>query len=217
MRILLADDSVLFREGLVRLLGDLGHEVVVAVADANLIHDAVEIHQPDLAIVDIRMPPDHDSDGARAGVALRESHPGVGVLLLSQHVELRHSLTEIGKPGFGYLLKDRVLHLDEFDAALHRIAAGGSALDPEIVQSLVGSQATATPLRRLTPRELEILGLVAQGFSNITIADRLAVSDRTVETHLRSVFNKLDLDDDGSTHRRVLAVVTYLDSRTPRP
>jgi DNA-binding NarL/FixJ family response regulator len=213
MRVVVAEDSVLFREGLVRLLGDLGHEVVAAVGDADALLTAVETAAPDLAVVDIRMPPDHDSDGARAASALRNRAATPAILLLSQHVELRHCLELIGTPGFGYLLKDRVLRLDEFDDALQRVAGGGVALDPEVVQALVRSRHTPEALHALTDREREVLGRVAQGYSNTAIGAALHLSDRTIETHMRSIFTKLGLTDDGSTHRRVRAVVAYLEAR----
>ena len=214
MRIVVAEDAVLFREGLVRLLGDLGHEVVSAVGGSGELLDAVKRNDPDLAIVDIRMPPDHDSDGAIAARIIRHDHPTVGVLLLSQHIELRHCLELIGFPGFGYLLKDRVLHLDEFDAALRRVAGGGTALDPEVVQALVRPRSSPSVLDALTEREGDVLGMVAQGHSNTAIASSLGLSDRTIETHMRAIFAKLGLTDDGSSHRRVRAVVTYLEARS---
>lgn len=212
MRIVVAEDLVLFREGLTRLLRESGHEVVAAVGDAVALLEAVAEHAPELAIVDIRMPPDLESDGARAAVVLRASHPDTGVMLLSQHIELRHCLDLLGTPGFGYLLKDRVLRLDEFEDALHRVAGGGSALDPEIVQALVRSRAVSA-LGALTQREQEILALVAEGHSNTAVAKVFALSERTIEAHMRSIFTKLGLQDDGTTHRRVRAVVTYLESR----
>jgi DNA-binding NarL/FixJ family response regulator len=211
MRIVIAEDSVLFREGLARLLTDLGHQVVEAVGDAPALLAAVAEKRPDLAIVDIRMPPDHDSDGALAAVTIRDRDPALGVVLLSQHIELRHCRELIGAPGFGYLLKDRVLHLDQFDDALRRVAGGGVALDPEVVQALVRTQQSPA-LRGLTERETQVLELVAQGHSNTAISTRLGLSERTVETHMRSIFGKLGLLDDGSTHRRVRAVITYLES-----
>ncbi len=212
MRIAVAEDSVLFREGLVRLLEERGHEIVAAVGDADALLEAVAVHHPELAVVDIRMPPDNDSDGAVAARAIREQHPETGVLLLSQHIELRHCLNLIGTPGFGYLLKDRVLHLNEFEDALTRVAHGGVALDPEVVQALVRGQNGAQALQNLSNREREVLALVAQGQSNAAVGRALALSDRTVEAHLRSVFTKLDLYDDGTTNRRVRAVVAYLES-----
>lgn len=212
MRLVVAEDSVLFREGLVRLLRDRGHEVVIAVGDAPSLLDAVAATEPDLAIADIRMPPDHDSDGALAALSIRERQPHVGIVLLSQHIELRHCLELIGTPSFGYLLKDRVLRLDEFDDALDRVAKGGVALDPEVVQALVRSRKAPTALGALTAREIEVLQLVAEGHSNTAIGSTLGLSERTVETHMRSIFGKLGLHDDGATHRRVRAVIAYLES-----
>jgi DNA-binding NarL/FixJ family response regulator len=195
----------------VRLLTELGHEVAAAVGDAPALLAAVTTTHPELAVVDIRMPPDMDSDGARAAATIREDHPTIGVVLLSQHIELRHCTELMGTPGFGYLLKDRVLHLDEFDDALRRVAGGGVALDPEVVQALVRSR-PASALQELTARETQVLELVAQGHSNTAIGAQLGMSERTVETHMRSIFNKLGLLDDGATHRRVRAVVTYLEA-----
>ncbi len=212
MRLVVAEDSVLFREGLVRLLADAGHEVAAAVGDADAMEAAVSDLAPDVVIADIRMPPLMESDGSRAAMRIRARDPDVGILLLSQHIELRECLDLVGTPGFGYLLKDRVLHLAEFDAALSRVAGGGSAIDPEIVRALVGAR-RSTSLDALTPREVEVLSLVAQGHSNASLAATLFLSERTVMAHMRSVFTKLGLVDDGSTHRRVLAVVTFLDAR----
>jgi DNA-binding NarL/FixJ family response regulator len=212
MRLVVAEDSVLFREGLVRLLGDRGHEVVMAVRDAPALLAAVAATTPDLVIADIRMPPGHESDGALAARTIRERHPQVGIVLLSQHIELRHCLELIGTPGFGYLLKDRVLRLDEFDNALERVATGGVALDPEVVQTLVRSRRDPTGLAALTARENEVLRLVAEGHTNTAIGSALGLSDRTVETHMRSIFAKIGLHDDGATHRRVRAVIAYLES-----
>jgi DNA-binding NarL/FixJ family response regulator len=212
MRLVVGEDSVLFREGLVRLLADAGHQVLAAVGDADSMQARVRELRPDLVIADIRMPPRSESDGARAAVSIRRMHPDIGILLLSQHIELRECLDLIGTPGFGYLLKDRVLHLDQFDDALRRVADGGSAIDPEIVRSLVGAHQSSA-LDSLTPRELEVLALVAEGHSNASLAAALSLSERTVMAHMRSVFTKLGLVDDGTTHRRVLAVVTYLGSR----
>ena len=213
LRVVVADDALLFREGLVRLLEDAGHEVVEAVGDAVAVRAAVERHRPDLAVVDVRMPPGGDDDGAVAAVELRTRYPGTGVLLLSQHVELRHCLPLLGGPGFGYLLKESVLHLDEFDLALRRVAGGGVALDPAVVRALVQAQST-TAVARLSDREQEVLRLVAQGHSNTRVATLLRLSDRTVEAHMRAVFTKLGLHDDGDTNRRVLAVLAHLESNT---
>ncbi len=209
LRVVVGEDSVLFREGLVRLLQELGHTTLRAVGDAVALREAVEEHRPDLAIVDIRMPPDLDSDGARAAAAIRAGDSGARILLLSQHVELRHCLDLIGTDGFGYLLKDRVLDLDRFDEALRRVAAGGVALDPQVVQALVRSR-RSTGLGALTPREQEVLALVAEGRSNTSLSEVLHLSERTVEAHMRSIFTKLDLPSDAGTHRRVRAVIAYL-------
>jgi len=211
MRIVVAEDSVLFREGLVRLLAEKGHDVVATVGDAAALREAVDRDAPDLAVIDVRMPPSMESDGAEAAADLRQRHPELGLLLLSQHIELRHVLPLIGTAGFGYLLKDRVLDLAEFVAAVERVARGGSALDPDVVQALVKAR-TGSALDSLSERELEILALVAEGLSNNAIATRQSVSERTVEAHIRSTFIKLGLPDDG-TNRRVLAVLKYLDRR----
>lgn len=207
---MVADDSVLFREGLVRLLVEKGHEVLDAVGDATALQEAVDRNQPDLAVIDVRMPPAMESDGAKSAAALRARHPGLGLLLLSQHIELHHVLPLVGTPGFGYLLKDRVLNLADFTAAAERVATGGSALDPAVVQALVLTRA-GSALDDLTERELDVLGQVAEGLSNTAIAQKLVVSERTVEAHIRSVFTKLGLSDEG-TNRRVLAVLRYLEA-----
>jgi DNA-binding NarL/FixJ family response regulator len=216
MRIVIADDSVLFREGLVRVVVELGHEVPQAVGDADALVAAIATQQPDLAIVDIRMPPDLASDGARAAATIRSTWPSVAVVLLSQHIELRHCLDLIGTPRFGYLLKDRVLELAEFDTALARVAGGGTALDPEVVRALVQARRAPSALDTLTGREREVLALVAQGLSNSAVAALLHLSERTIETHMRSVFTRLGLQDDGTTHRRVHAVVAWLESQGNR-
>lgn len=211
MRVVVAEDSVLFREGIVRLLSEKGHEIVAAVGDAAALRDAVREHQPDLAIIDVRMPPTMESDGAEAAADLRAEDPSSGLLLLSQHIELRHVLPLVGTAGFGYLLKDRVLELAEFITAAERVADGGSALDPAVIQALVKARG-GSALDDLSSRELDVLGRVAEGLSNTAIAEKLVVSERTVEAHVRSVFMKLGLPEDG-TNRRVLAVLRYLESR----
>ncbi len=212
MRVVIAEDSLLFREGLVRLFTEAGHDILAAVGDAVALEAAVSETVPDLAVIDVRMPPLGEDDGARAAARIRQAHPAMGLLLLSQHIELRHCLSLIGTPGFGYLLKDRVLRLDEFDDACRRVAAGGVALDPDVVRALVRPHAAPTALAPLTEREHEVLALVAEGHSNTTVASRLFLSERTIEAHMRNIFSKLWLHDDGSTHRRVLAVVRYLES-----
>ena len=210
---MIAEDSVLFREGLSRLLRESGHDVVAEVGDADALVAAVREHGPDICVVDVRMPPDMEADGARAAQLLRREMPELPILLLSQHVEVRHSVTLVASGGFGYLLKDRVLHVDDFLDALRRVAEGGSALDPAIVGALVAPDRANAPLASLSAREGEILQLAAQGLTNAAIADRLVVSDRTVETHMRSIFVKLRIDDSGGGHRRVLAVLAYLTGR----
>ena len=211
MRVVVAEDSVLFREGIVRLLSEKGHEIVAAVGDAAALRDAVREHKPDLAVIDVRMPPTMESDGAEAAADLRADDPSYGLLLLSQHIELRHVLPLVGTAGFGYLLKDRVLDLAEFITAAERVADGGTALDPAVIQALVKARG-GSALDDLSSRELDVLGRVAEGLSNTAIAEKLVVSERTVEAHVRSVFMKLGLPEDG-TNRRVLAVLRYLESR----
>ncbi len=212
MRIVIAEDSTLFREGLASLLTDAGHEIVARVPDATTLMDAVEEKRPDLAIVDVRMPPDRTDDGARAAMVLRAAHPQLGILLLSQHIETTHSVHLVSTGGFGYLLKDRVLDVDEFLDALQRVASGGSALDPEVVTRLI-SVSAHEPLHTLTPRELEVLTLMAQGHTNAGIARRLFLSQRTVETHIASLLVKLGIEPATHGHRRVLAVLTFLDAQ----
>jgi DNA-binding NarL/FixJ family response regulator len=213
VRIVIGEDSALFREGLVLLLRDAGHEVAAAVGDADALEAAVAREAPDLAIADIRMPPGNEDDGARAAARIRRDHPGVAVMLLSQHVETRHSLDLVAAGGFGYLLKDRVLDVDDFLDALRRVAAGGSALDPEVVAALVGPRRD-DPLAALSPREREVLALMAEGRTNAGIARRLWLTDRTVETHVRSILGKLGIAAGGEDHRRVLAVLAHLRATT---
>ncbi len=209
MRIVIGEDSALFREGLALLLRDAGHDVVAAVGDAPGLREAVAREEPDLAVVDIRMPPGGDDDGARAAAEIRRDQPAVAVMLLSQHVETRHTLDLVATGGFGYLLKDRVLDVDDFLDALRRVAAGGSALDPEVVAALVTGRHD-DPLAALSPREREVLALMAEGRTNAGIARRLWLTDRTVETHVRSIMGKLGLPASDEDHRRVLAVLAHL-------
>ena len=212
MRIVIGEDSALFREGLARLLEDAGHEVVAKAADAPSLVAAVDAAAPDLAIIDVRMPPHLTDDGARAARAVRTAHPTLGIVLLSQHVETRHSVDLVASGRFGYLLKDRVFDVDDFLDALRRVAAGGSALDPEVVSRLIGVHRAGDPLATLTAREREVLALMAEGRTNVGIARRLWLTDRTVETHVGSILAKLGLASSEEDHRRVLAVLVYLSS-----
>jgi DNA-binding NarL/FixJ family response regulator len=217
MRIVVADDSVLFREGLIRLLTEADHQVVAGVGDAVTLETAVAEHLPDLAIIDVRMPPTMSDDGARAARRLRLAHPGLPMVLLSQHVETRHSVSLVASGGFGYLLKDRVLRVDDFLDALRRVAEGGSALDPEVVGALLAPRLRHGSLAALTERERDVLSLVAEGHSNTGVAVRLTLAERTVETHMRNIFQKLNITDSGDRHRRVLAVLVYMTHRTSAP
>ncbi|HEV8570513.1 MAG TPA: response regulator transcription factor [Actinoplanes sp.] len=210
MRIVIGEDSALFREGLASLLVDAGHDVVAKAADAPSLVARVAETRPDLAVIDIRMPPDHTDDGARAARQVRASWPELGIVLLSQHVETRHSVELVSSGRFGYLLKDRVLDVDDFLDALRRVAAGGSALDPEVVGRLIGSHRTGDPLATLTAREREVLAAMAEGRTNVGIARRLWLTERTVETHIGSIMSKLGLAADEEIHRRVQAVLVYL-------
>lgn len=216
MRIVIGEDSVLFREGLARLLADADHEVVGKAPDATALITTVRATSPDLAIVDVRMPPDHTDDGARAAWHLREAFPELGIVLLSQHVETTHSVELAAAGGFGYLLKDRIFDIDDFLESLRRVAAGGMALDPTVVARLLGSAQHTDDLRTLTPREREVLALMAEGRTNTGIARRLWLSDRTVETHISSILAKLSIDGSDEDHRRVLAVLTFLGRRPER-
>lgn len=210
MRIVIGEDSALFREGLARLLADAGHEIAGLAVDAPSLMTTVAQTAPDLALIDIRMPPDHTDDGARAARRLRMQNPELGIVLLSQHVETRHSVELVATGRFGYLLKDRVLAVDQFLDALDRVAAGGSALDPEVVARLIGRQRADDRLAPLTPREREVLALMAEGCTNVGIGRRLFLTERTVETHVGSILAKLGLLTNDEQHRRVLAVLAYL-------
>ncbi|WUJ72325.1 response regulator transcription factor [Kribbella soli] len=210
MRIVIGEDSALFREGLARLLADAGHEIAGLAVDAPSLMTTVARTAPDLALIDIRMPPDHTDDGARAARRLRMQNPELGIVLLSQHVETRHSVELVATGRFGYLLKDRVLAVDQFLDALDRVAAGGSALDPEVVARLIGRQRADDRLAPLTPREREVLALMAEGCTNVGISRRLFLTERTVETHVGSILAKLGLLTNDEQHRRVLAVLAYL-------
>ena len=211
MRVVIAEDAVLLREGLAGLLEDAGHTVQARVGDAEALLAVVAEHEPDLAIVDVRMPPTYEDEGMRAAVEIRRLHPDIGVLVLSQHVESRFAVDLVGSQGgFGYLLKDRVLDVGEFLDAVDRVSRGGSALDPEVVKQLLSPSRGDDALSELTPREREVLGLVAEGRTNASIAKELWLTEKTIETHVRSILGKLDLPQDGDTHRRVLAVLTYL-------
>jgi DNA-binding NarL/FixJ family response regulator len=215
LRAVIADDSVLLRDGVARLLEDAGVAVVAAVGDAESLLQAVASTRPDIAIVDVRMPPTHTDEGIRAAIEIRRRHPDVAVLVLSQYVEERYASDLLGaeSSGVGYLLKDRVVDVADFTAAVRRVAAGGSAVDSEVIRQLIGRTARTSELDRLTPRELEVLGAMAEGLSNAGIADRLVVSNGAVEKHISNVFAKLGLEHETTAHRRVLAVLTYLAER----
>ena len=214
MRVVIAEDQVLLREGLRRLFEDAGHEVVAGVDAADRLQGAVSEHEPDLAVVDVRMPPTFTDEGIRAARWIRDAHPRVGVLVLSQHLEAAGVVELVSQGGFGYLLKDRVLDVAEFLEAAGRVARGGSALDPHVVASLVGGR-PGDALDVLTEREREVLSLMAEGLTNGAIARRLVLTERTVEGHVRSVLMKLDLPVGEGAHRRVLAVVAYLRAADP--
>jgi DNA-binding NarL/FixJ family response regulator len=210
----IAEDSVLMREGLARVLVDGNFEVVAQVGNAVELLEAVRRAKPDVAIVDVRMPPTQTDEGVRAAREIRDNYPGVGVLVLSQVVEAQHALRLFRErpEGFGYLLKDRVLEIDDFLESVRRVAHGGTAIDPEVVAQLVGRRRERDPLEDLTPREREVLGLMAEGRSNHGICAKLFLSPKTVETHVNSIFGKLDLPPAPDDHRRVLAVLAFLRS-----
>jgi DNA-binding NarL/FixJ family response regulator len=211
MRVVIAEDQVLLREGLGRLFADAGHEVAASRGDARDLVATVAGHRPDLVVLDIRMPPTFTDEGARAAYEIKRSHPQVGVLVLSQHIETSHAIDLVTLGGFGDLLKDRVLAVDEFLDAAQRVARGGSALDPQVVGRLLGQDRQAGALAELSDREREVLGLMAEGLTNAGIAQRLVVSERTVETHVRNVLTKLNIPDSQNGHRRVLAVLAYVN------
>jgi DNA-binding NarL/FixJ family response regulator len=214
VRVVLAEDSVLLREGVARILADSGFDVVGQAGTADELMLKVRSYNPDVAVVDIRMPPTHTDEGLRAAQEIREKHPGVGVLVLSQYVEPAYAMELLAESaeGVGYLLKDRISDVRDFADAVRRVGDGGSALDPAIVSQLVGRRRGADPLDQLTPREREVLGLMAEGRSNQGIAERLVVTERAVEKHVTSIFGKLRLPAAPEDHRRVLAVLAYLRS-----
>ncbi len=218
MRIVIAEDSAVLRTGLIEILADRGHEVVAAVGDARALCTAVAEHHPDVTIVDVRMPPTHTDEGLRAAVALRRDYPGLAVLVFSQYIETSYAAELLGgksgggAAGVGYLLKDRVVDVAEFTDALTRVAAGGTALDPEVVTQMLGASRQAGALAGLTSREREVLGLMAEGRSNSAISAILFISERAVEKHIGNIFSKLGLPPSDADHRRVLAVLRYLES-----
>jgi DNA-binding NarL/FixJ family response regulator len=215
MNIVIAEDSAVIRAGLAEILADRGHQVVAAVGDAEALLSAVDSHQPDVAIVDVRMPPGHTDEGLRAAIAIRRTHPKVGILVFSQYIETRYAadLLRTRSGGVGYLLKDRVANVAEFTDAIARVAAGGTALDPEVVAGLLQATRHAAVLDSLTPRERDVLALMAEGRSNSAIAERHTVSERAVEKHVGNIFGKLGLPPSDSDHRRVLAVLAFLGER----
>jgi DNA-binding NarL/FixJ family response regulator len=212
MRVVIAEDLALLRDGLERLLRDNGFDVVAAVADAPSLLDAVARHKPDIAVVDIRLPPDFRDEGLRAALDLRRDAPDTAVLMVSQYVEQTYAaeLLADGRGGVGYLLKDRIMDVDDFVDAVQRVARGGTALDPDVVAQLVSRGGDDGPLSELTPREREVLGLMAEGRSNGGIAEALVLTVGAVEKHIASIFGKLRLHQSDSDHRRVLAVLAYL-------
>jgi DNA-binding NarL/FixJ family response regulator len=212
MRVVLADDSLLLREGVARLLEEAGLDVVAQAGDAEDLLRKVGAHKPDVAIVDVRMPPTHTDEGLRAAAEIRNNHSGTGVLVLSQYIEEAYAMELLSSnaEGVGYLLKDRVADLDRFVDAVRRVGEGGSALDPEVVSRLLGRRRQADPLAEISPREREVLALMAEGRSNHAIATELVVTERAVEKHVTSIFTKLNLPPTADDHRRVLAVLTYL-------
>ena len=214
MRVVIAEDSALLREGLARILAEGDFEVAGQCANADELHDVVRRRRPNVAVVDVRMPPTHTDEGARAARELREKYPEMGVLLLSQVVEAAHALALFSErpEGFGYLLKDRVLEIDDFLEAVRRVGRGGTAIDPDVIAQLLGRPREDDPLAELTPREREVLALMAEGLSNRGICGRLFLSPKTVEAHVKNIFMKLGLMPAPDDHRRVLAVLAFLRS-----
>ena len=214
MRVVIGEDQALLREGIVRLLEEAGFDVVGQAGDAVDLRRKVGAHKPDVAVVDIQMPPERTDDGLRAAIHIRSAHPATRVLVLSQYIEERYAIDLIGEDaeGVGYLLKDRVGDLDEFAEAVRRVGEGGSVLDPEVVTRMLSRQREADPVEELSPRERDVLELMAQGRSNHGIADQLVVTESAVEKHVTAIFEKLDLERDFEPHRRVLAVLTFLRS-----
>jgi DNA-binding NarL/FixJ family response regulator len=218
MRIVIAEDAAVVRAGLAEILADRGHEVAAAVGNAEDLLAAIDEHQPDVAVVDVRMPPSFTDEGLRAAITIRRGHPKIGVLVFSQYIETRYAADLLGAAaggggaGVGYLLKDRVADVGEFVEALGRVAAGGTALDPEVVTQLLGASRRTDGLGSLTPRERDVLALMAEGRSNGAIAATLVVSERAVEKHVGNIFLKLGLAPSDADHRRVLAVLRYLES-----
>jgi len=212
LTVVIAEDAALFREGLARLIESRGHQVAATVPDGDALLDAVDKHHPDVVVADIRMPPTHTDEGLRAALDLRARHPGIGVLVLSQYIETRYAgrLLEETAAGVGYLLKDRVADVNDFADALERVAAGGTALDPEVVSQLVRASRRSDGLATLTPREREVLTLMAEGKSNAGIAAALFITESVVEKHVASIFGKLRLAQSEADNRRVLAVLRYL-------
>jgi DNA-binding NarL/FixJ family response regulator len=217
MRVAIAEDLALLRDGLERLLRDNGFEVVASVRDGDSLLREIAAHKPDIAVVDIRLPPDFRDEGLRAALEARKQSPDTAILVVSQYVEQAYAreLLADGRGGVGYLLKDRILHVVEFVEAVKRVAAGGTALDPEVVAHLFSSQTAGGPLERLTPREQEVLALMAEGRSNNGIAEALVLTVGAVEKHIASIFSKLDLPHSSTDHRRVLAVLAYLQGQAP--
>jgi DNA-binding NarL/FixJ family response regulator len=218
MRIVIAEDSAVVRAGLAEILADRGHQVAAAVGNAGDLRAAVDKHHPDAAVVDVRMPPTHTDEGLRAAIAIRRDHPATGVLVFSQYIETRYAADLLGAgpgggaAGVGYLLKDRVADVEEFVDALSRVAAGGTALDPQVITQLLGASRRHDGLATLTARERDVLALMAEGRTNTAIAAILVVSERSIEKHVSNIFSKLALAPSETDHRRVLAVLRYLES-----